>query len=173
VQGRDIPVALLAEFISDSALDPPLHALTVDYERGSWRADALAEHLVDWTIDYALRPKERTPAPARLRAAVADAVRRTFGSGGDRGIAGELLLHLACRQLFGSDTVINKVVFKSSKNETYRGFDGVHVCTGRPGSSCGSGRPSSTATCQVPSAVHSTRSSGIWRRPTCAMSSPS
>lgn len=134
VPGSDIPVALLTEFMSDDRLDPPLHALTVDYERGSWRAGALAKHLLRWTIDYALRPKERANVPeGLLYDAAATALRRTFGTGSAAGVPGELLLHIACRQVFRSDTVISKVVFKSSKNETFRGFDGVHVVHGDDG----------------------------------------
>lgn len=132
--GRDIPVALLTEFISNDKLDPPLYALTVDYERGSWRAGALAKHLLRWTTDYALRPRERANVPEGLLFdAAATAIRRTFGTGTAAGVPGELLLHIACRQMFGSDTVISKVVFKSSKNETFRGFDGVHVVHGNQG----------------------------------------
>jgi hypothetical protein len=134
VPGTDIPISLLTEFISDDKLDPPLHALTVDYERGNWRAGALAQHLLRWTIDYALRPKERANVPAALLYdAAATAIRRTFGTGSASGVPGELLLHIACRQVFHSDTVISKVVFKSSKNETFRGFDGVHVVHGDEG----------------------------------------
>jgi hypothetical protein len=50
----------------------------------------------------------------------------TFGNGADRGVPGEILLHAICRQFFGSDTVINKVWFKTADNDTYKGFDAVH-----------------------------------------------
>lgn len=135
VAGDQIPIALLTEFIHDDALTPPLHALTVDYERGSWRAGALADHLLEWTMDYALRPKERgadVPS-AQWRTATRTALKRTFGSAGDQGVPGELLLHAFCRQVFGSDTAVNKVFFKSSRNETYHGFDAVHVVHGPDG----------------------------------------
>ncbi len=54
------------------------------------------------------------------------AVKATFGNGNDRGLPGEILLHAVCRQFYGSDTVINKVYFKTADNDTYKGFDAVH-----------------------------------------------
>lgn len=131
--GEEIPFALLSAFVDDPTTTPPLHALTVDYEGGSWRAEALARHLVEWVADFALRKSERQVGTGRLAEVLRQAVWKTFGNGNDRGVPGELLLHIACRQFFGSDTVINKVVFKTASNDTYKGFDGVHVVHGRDG----------------------------------------
>jgi uncharacterized protein DUF1837 len=78
-------------------------------------------------MDYALRRSERQHlSPGRVLEIMKRAMRATFGNGGDRGVPGEILLHAVCRQFFGSDTVINKVWFKSANNDTYKGFDGVH-----------------------------------------------
>jgi hypothetical protein len=44
-----------------------------------------------------------------------------------RGEIGELLLHIACRQIFNTVPVICKLVYKSSYNDTVKGFDLVHM----------------------------------------------
>jgi hypothetical protein len=99
----------------------------VDYEGGQWRSEALARHILDWVLDFALLRRERDALTSgRAAEAIRRAVRATFGNGNDRGVPGEILLHAICRQFFGSDTIINKVWFKSSDNDTYKGFDAVH-----------------------------------------------
>lgn len=125
---RDLPVALLTARLKDSGVSPSLLGLTVDYELGAWRAAALARHILEWVPDYALRRSERAHLSAgRMMEIAKRAMQVTFGNGNDRGVPGEILLHAACRQFYGSDTVINKVWFKTSANDTYKGFDGVHA----------------------------------------------
>lgn len=124
---NDLPVVLLTARVADDSTDPPLLAATVDYEVGAWRAQALANHILEWVLDYSLRRSERQHlSPGRAMEIMKRAVQATFGNGGDRGVPGEILLHAICRQFFGSDTVINKVWFKTARNDTYKGFDGVH-----------------------------------------------
>lgn len=126
-----LPAALLDVAFEDEGLTPAVAALSVGYESGSWRAGALARHLLDWVLDFALRPDERERISAgRATELMRRAVRATFGNGNDRGVPGEILLHALCRQFFGSDTVISKVVFKTADNDTYKGFDGVHCVHG-------------------------------------------
>jgi hypothetical protein len=52
-----------------------------------------------------------------------------FGDGpiDRRGEPAEILLHIICRQLFQSETVINKVFFKTAGNDVVKGFDGIHI----------------------------------------------
>lgn len=127
----ELPVALLDVCFDDADADPAVMALSVGYEARAWRADALARHVVEWVLDFALRPEERDRLPAgRVIALTRRAVRATFGNGNDRGVPGEILLHAVCRQFFGSDTVISKVVFKTADNDTYKGFDAVHCVHG-------------------------------------------
>ena len=123
----DLPVALLTARIDDPSLSPPLLGLTVDYEAGKWRADALARHILEWVLDFALLRREPEHlSTGRAMEAIGRAVRATFGNGNDRGVPGEILFDAICRQLDGSDTVINKVWFKTADNDTYKGFDAVH-----------------------------------------------
>jgi hypothetical protein len=124
----ELPVALLTARFDGDSTSPALLTATVDYELGAWRAEALASHILDWVLDYALRRSERTHLPAGRAMEIARrAMKATFGNGADRGVPGEILLHAICRQFFGSDTVINKVWFKTANNDTYKGFDGVHA----------------------------------------------
>ena len=127
----ELPVVLLTATVDRSRLDPPTIALTVDYENGTWRADALARHVLEWVLDFALLRSERaTFTPGRAMEVTKRAVQATFGNGNDRGVPGEILLHAVCRQFYGSDTIINKVWFKSADNDTYKGFDAVHCIHG-------------------------------------------
>jgi hypothetical protein len=125
---KDLPFVLLTARVEDDSLNPPLLVATVDYETGTWRAQTLASHILDWVLDYSLRRSEREHLPpGRVLEITKRAMRVTFGNGGDRGVPGEILLHAICRQFFGSDTVINKVWFKTANNDTYKGFDAVHT----------------------------------------------
>jgi hypothetical protein len=122
-----LPVALLTVTVDDPSVHPSLHAFTVDYEAQVWRAEALARHLLEWVLDFALRRDEKEHfRHGRAVEALRKAVKITFGNGKDRGVPGEILLHAVCRQFFGSDTVISKVWFKTAANNTYHGFDAVH-----------------------------------------------
>lgn len=126
VADRDeLPAALLDLTVDQPGLDPPLSVATVGYEQRAWRAQALARHITDWVLDFALQPTEPLHRGNALDAA-RRAIQATFGNGNDRGVPGEILLHAICRQFFGSDTVIHKVYFKTADNDTYKGFDGVH-----------------------------------------------
>lgn len=121
-------MALLTARFAFDLDSPALLAATVDYELGSWRVEAFANHILEWVLDYALRRGEREHlSPGRVVEITKRAMKATFGNGGDRGVPGEILLHAVCRQFFGSDTVINKVWFKTANNDTYKGFDGVHA----------------------------------------------
>jgi hypothetical protein len=122
-----LPVKLLTATVNYPQEQPSLLALTVDYESRAWRAQALAFHLLEWVLDFALRREERGHlSHGRVAEALRRAVKIAFGNGKDRGVPGEILLHAVCRQFFGSDTVISKVWFKTAKNDTYKGFDAVH-----------------------------------------------
>lgn len=50
-----------------------------------------------------------------------------------RGEFGEILLHIAMRQLYETLPAISKIFYKTSANETVKGFDAVHVVRGEAG----------------------------------------
>lgn len=138
--GTPVPDPLPARFLTVRVhrldLEPSLTAVCAGYEGGRWRADGLARHLLNWVPDFALRFSERRAldsgtAQEQIRRATLSA----FGdrSAGDGGAPGEILLHIVCRQVFGSDTVVNKVFFKTGANDEVKGFDAVHVVQARDG----------------------------------------
>ena len=45
----------------------------------------------------------------------------------NRGEFGELLLHIAIRQVFDSLPAVSKIYYKDAQNDTVKGFDAVHV----------------------------------------------
>src|ERR1019366_6852243 len=79
---------------------------------------------------FALRHSERAGFTTRTEMEQAlRALQLVFGtrSSGQGGVPGEILLHIVCRQVFGSETVVNKVFFKTNENDEVKGFDGVHI----------------------------------------------
>jgi hypothetical protein len=116
--------------VHDLTTSPSLTAVCAGYEDEAWRATGLARHLLDWVPDFALRADERRAINSgTAQEQIRRAVRMVFGDGpiGRRGEPAEILLHIICRQTFGSETVINKVFFKTACNDVVKGFDGIHI----------------------------------------------
>lgn len=118
-------------------LEPPaVVGLCAGYDGGQWRAERLADHLFQWLPFVALNQEHQLSFAAdnfvemlRLAAAHIYKTKKTDS----RGELGELLLHLACIQEFGTIPVMCKLVLKSSSNDTVKGFDGVHLVTKESG----------------------------------------
>ncbi len=114
---------------------PGITGLCAGYECGEWRAEQLAAHLIEWLPEFALSHKEieslGTHNLVRLLSRAARVIYDTrTASAADRdkrGEIGELLLHVAIRQVFKSVPAISKFYFKDSANNTVKGFDAVHV----------------------------------------------
>lgn len=121
-----LPTSLL-EWHVDLPANPDLPVTTVGvgYELRQWRADALADHVMDWVPDFALRPDERTLDAGRVSEKLRRAYRATFGTARSHAPA-EILLHAICREFYGSSTLVHKIVFKTADKDTYKGFDGNH-----------------------------------------------
>lgn len=101
----------------------------VGYERGVWRAAALAEHVMEWLPEFALNYTElsgiRASNAVRMLRKAAQTV-YTSEKYGRRGEFGELLLHILIRQAFDTVPAVSKIFYKDSTNETVKGFDAVH-----------------------------------------------
>jgi len=100
------------------------------YESTKWRNEAMAEHLMEWLPEFALKYSDLIDTHSstwreRMRHA-ARLVYQTKNSG-QRGEIGEILLHALVRTVFNSEPAISKIFFKSSSNDTVKGFDAVHV----------------------------------------------
>jgi Cap4 SAVED domain len=129
-QGDILPTRFLNVRIHDLAVTPSLTAVCAGYEDGHWRAAGLARHMLDWVPDFALRLSERQAFNTGTGVEqMRRAMQTVFGSGSTagRGEPGEILLHIVCREVFGSDTVVNKVFFKTAGNDVVKGFDAVHI----------------------------------------------
>lgn len=104
--------------------------LCVGYECGEWRTEEFVDYILEWLPEFALNSRERESlshdnAVAALRKAAKLVYRsKKFEN---RGEFGELFLHAAIRSIFDSTPAISKIYYKTSHNETVKGFDCVHV----------------------------------------------
>lgn len=105
-------------------------ALCAGFERGNWRNDQLADHVMEWLPEFALGHSELNEInhtnALRMTRKAAKIVYQTEKYG-LRGEFGEILLHIAIRQIYETIPAVSKVYYKSSVNETVKGFDAVHV----------------------------------------------
>jgi Cap4 SAVED domain len=105
-------------------------ALCAGFERGEWRNDQLADHVMEWLPEFALNYSELSEIghknAVRMAKKAAKIVYQTekYGS---RGEFGEILLHIAIRQIYQTIPAVSKIYYKSAVNETVKGFDAVHV----------------------------------------------
>nr|VFK01217.1 MAG: protein of unknown function (DUF1837) [Candidatus Kentron sp. LFY] len=110
--------------------DKGVSGLCVGYEQGQWRYSAFADYIMEWLPEFCLNSKERDElshdsAVKSLRKA-ANLIYQT-DKYAKRGEFGELFLHAAIRSVFDSLPAISKLYYKSSMNNTVKGFDCVHV----------------------------------------------
>lgn len=105
-------------------------ALCAGFERGQWRNDQLADHMMEWLPEFALDYSELSEIghanALRMTKKAAKIVYQTEKYG-LRGEFGELLLHIAIRQVYETLPAVSKIYYKSAVNETVKGFDAVHV----------------------------------------------
>lgn len=111
-------------------LNPSFVGLCVGYEQKKWRIPQFVKHVFEWLPEFSLSSQEYTNlrhsnAVALLRRA-AQTVYET-NKFKKRGEFGELLLHIAVRQVYNSTPAISKIYYKSAMNDTVKGFDAVHI----------------------------------------------
>lgn len=122
------PSALLSRIASCS--DAPVAiALCPDFENKQWRYAQLANHVLDWLPEVALTPSERSATFHEPNKQLARAARRFFdvSDPSKRGEIGEVLLHIACRQEFGSSPLIARLFYKMRTNDSVTSVDVAHV----------------------------------------------
>lgn len=126
----DKPAAFFDIVVHDIGRSPGLTAASSGYEGGKWRHEALASYLFEWLPEFALHYSDlesmNSATAMRLikKAAVTVYTTEKYQK---RGEFGELLLHALIREVFNSQPAISKLYFKTSTNETVKGFDAVHV----------------------------------------------
>ncbi len=101
-----------------------------DYESGKWRANDFAEYLIEWLPEFALKFSEYADfngvTGRRLLKKAANHIYTTIKKE-NRGEFGEILLHALIREYFDSKPAVSKVFYKTSSNDTIKGFDAVHL----------------------------------------------
>jgi hypothetical protein len=122
--------------IKRTEIEADLLGLCAGYEAGAWRADAFAKALIRNLPQFAL-PIERwqsfnTATGVEQLARAARAI-YTTDKYEKRGEVGELMLFAIMREHYGSEPIVSKFYFKSSSNDTVKGFDAVHVVSGDDG----------------------------------------
>lgn len=105
-------------------------ALCAGFERGEWRNEQLADHVMEWLPEFALNHSELNELGhhnAMRMIKKAARIIYTTEKYGLRGEFGEILLHIAIRQIYQTIPAVSKIYYKSSVNKTVEGFDAVHI----------------------------------------------
>jgi hypothetical protein len=108
----------------------PFIAICAGYELDEWRASQLAEHVMEWLPEFALKYTEcQSLDSSNAVKLIRKAAKFIYSSEKykNRGEFGELLLHIILRQVFKTLPAISKMYYKDSRNDTVKGFDCVHV----------------------------------------------
>jgi hypothetical protein len=111
--------------------------LNVGYECAQWRYEAFSDYIFRWLVEFATPFSDLKQID---HANCLDVVKRaaeavyTTDNYKRRGEFGELILHAILRELFDTEPIANKFFYKSSVNDTVKGFDSVHARVAEDGS---------------------------------------
>ncbi len=99
------------------------------FELSAWRCDALADHLIEWILDYALKEDELGVNHTNSYVKMKQAAVRVYTSENykRRGEVGEILLHAICRDFFETIPIAPRVFYLTSSNDVVKSFDMAHV----------------------------------------------
>lgn len=127
---RDKPEPLFELVVHDIIREPGFTAADAGYENTEWRYKAIADYLFDWLLEFALKYSELEDVNSATAARMLNKAAKTVYTTDKyqkRGEFGELLLHALIRETFNSHPAISKLYYKTSANDTVKGFDAVHV----------------------------------------------
>ena len=130
------PYAFFDLVVHDILSIPGLTGASAGYENNKFRNDDLAEYLIEWLPDFALRYsdlEEFNSGNGRRMLRKAAQVVYTSPKYKARGEFGELLLHALLREVFDSEPAISKMYYKTALNDTVKGFDAVHIVDAEDG----------------------------------------
>lgn len=107
-----------------------LESYCAGFELSEWRCSGLADNLIEWIIDYALKSDElrdtnHTNTFVRLKQAASRVY--TSEKYERRGEVGEIAAHAVCRTYFDTIPVAARVNYLSASNDPVKAFDLVHV----------------------------------------------
>jgi hypothetical protein len=99
------------------------------FEMKAWRCNHLADHLMEWIADYALKEEELAVDHSNMYVRLREAAVRVYTSEHykSRGEVGELLLHAICRDYFDTVPIAPRVFYLTASNDVVKSFDIVHV----------------------------------------------
>lgn len=107
-----------------------LSGICIGFERGEWRNDRFSQYVFNFLPEFALTWSERQKCndktAVELLRKAAQIIYQTEKYS-KRGEFGELILLAVLKELFNTIPAICKIYYKSSVNETVKGFDAVHV----------------------------------------------
>lgn len=128
MKAQSLPERLLTEL---HALDDPwLHySYCAGYELSDWRCGALADHIIEWIPDYALKEEELDVHHGNMYVRLKEAAVRVYTTDNyhKRGEIGEIALHAICRDFFGTVPLAPRVFYKTASNDVVKSFDLVHI----------------------------------------------
>lgn len=108
---------------------PSFLGLCAGYESEDWRSDQLAHYAIQHIPQFSLPVEEwnnfNSATGLSMISSAAKTIYRT-DKYHNRGEIGEILLFAILRRYFDTLPVISKIFFKSSANDTVKGFDGIH-----------------------------------------------
>ncbi|WP_273281346.1 DUF1837 domain-containing protein [Pseudooceanicola atlanticus] len=116
------------ERIADA--NPSAEAFCAGFELSEWWCDGLADNLIEWIIDYALKADElKTLNHTNCYVRLQQAATRVYTSPKyeRRGEVGEIAAHAICRTYFQTIPVAPRVNYLSASNDPVKAFDLVHV----------------------------------------------
>lgn len=100
------------------------------FENSKWRFKEFAEYLIEWIPEFALRYSDYKGFNGATGVSLIRKAAKTVYTSPkyhNRGEFGEILLHALIREFFNSQPAISKVFYKTSANDTVKGFDAVHI----------------------------------------------
>lgn len=108
---------------------PATGLYSAGFELGVWRCDALADHLIEWMVEYALHEEELSVNHGNMYVRLKEAAARIYNSKHyeKRGEIGEIAMHAICRQFFNTIPLAPRVFYLTASNEVVKSFDLVHV----------------------------------------------
>ncbi|MDE4140955.1 HamA C-terminal domain-containing protein [Phaeobacter gallaeciensis] len=126
------PYELVPKCILTRVTEPNecLESYCAGFELSEWRCSGLADNLIEWIIDYALKSDElrdtnHTNTFVRLKQAASRVY--TSEKYERRGEVGEIAAHAVCRTYFNTIPVAARVNYLSASNDPVKAFDLVHV----------------------------------------------
>jgi hypothetical protein len=103
--------------LSEEALRRALSSYDARFENERWRSQQLADHLVDWLPEIALKASDLASVQhLQLRRKTRDAISAIKRQRAitDQQLVGETLLHVVIRQTFGSEPIACKLFYQSA-----------------------------------------------------------